>query len=154
MKRVGNAMTNIKSTVKSAFTTDYAPKFENTDVVNTVTVKMTGNEEKGYVIDDVNVGDKKTIELQELTKMDGKELVFRDGKTNRGAIEKALGSSSSNDIAVDPQNDNNADTQDNNNGTSGGYAAMKRSRSVGTKRKTMRQAKRHARRSRRSRISL
>jgi hypothetical protein len=35
----------------------------------------------------------------------------------------------------------------------GGYDAMKRSRSVGTKRKTIRQAKRHARRSRRSRPS-
>jgi hypothetical protein len=37
--------------------------------------------------------------------------------------------------------------------TPGGYDANKRSRSVGTKRKTIRQAKRHARRSRRSRPS-
>lgn len=150
---VGNLASRTKAAAAATFTTDYSAKFDEKDEVKTVTVKMIGNNSKGYVIDDVNVGDEKTIEPQELANMVGKELVFTDKrKTNRGAIEKALGSSSSKNIDADPQVDTVVDSNADSN--SGGYAAMKRSRSVGTKRKTMRQAKRHARRSRRSRLSL
>ena len=218
--RVAKGVTSAAtSRVTSALTTDYTPTFVDDEDVNTVTVTMTGNKEKGYVVDGVYISDNIHIKLNTIT---DKELVLHpNGNINKNAInmaaQPAMGKNENSDDprklryklfnnnddresqfeydnpSIDPNQSShmpilNRDSPGGVKGTStsrskknairrdkdgnfrdedgnlvdedgdlffnGGYNANKRSRTVGSKGKTIRQPRKPNRRSRRSRLFM